>query len=426
MSPPLHHDTARIRLARVTVSPERPLSAALHDVAAVAADALAVGRVSIWRYLDDRRAIRCDFLYQPGYPGVSDGAILQLRELPVYARMLGLRRVVTVNDVRGDPLGDEFRESYFEPLGITAMLDAPVYRQGEVAGIVCHEHLGTARVWTSDEAELAAAVADTVSRLYDESHLASATDALGTYRRQVEQLRHLSALGHLAAGMAHDFANVLLVADGHAELILAQGAADPSVRADAQAILDVNARGHRLVHALLRLAKPSSQRPKVVDVKAVLDNAAPMLRMAAGPLTRLTIETQAGMARVLIDPGELERCLVNLVINARDALPEGGEICCRAAETAPQRPGDGAPTVTIEIQDAGHGMDPETLARAFDPFFSTKGEAGSGLGLAVVQQTIIMAGGFVEARSETGGGTTVRLGLPAIGAPSRLAQGAGA
>ena len=90
-------------------------------MAAVAADALAVGRVSIWRYLDDRRAIRCDFLYQPGYPGVSDGAILQLRELPVYARMLGLRRVVTVNDVRDDPLGDEFRESYCEPLGITGL-----------------------------------------------------------------------------------------------------------------------------------------------------------------------------------------------------------------------------------------------------------------------------------------------------------------
>ena len=121
MSPPLHHDTARIGLARVTVSPARPLTAAPHDVAAVAADALAVGRVSIWRYLDDRPAIRCDFLYQPGYPGVSGGAIPQLRELPVYARMLGLRRVVTVNDVRGDPLGDEFRESYREPLGITGL-----------------------------------------------------------------------------------------------------------------------------------------------------------------------------------------------------------------------------------------------------------------------------------------------------------------
>jgi len=426
VSPPLHHDTARIRLARVTVSAARPLAAALHDVAAIAAEALAVGRVSIWRYLDDRRAIRCDFLYQPGYPDVSDGAILQLAELPVYARMLGLRRVVPVNDARGDPIGDEFRESYFEPLGISAMLDAPVYRQGDVAGIVCHEHLGSARVWTSDEAELAAAVADATSRLYDESHLASATDALGTYRRQVEQLRHLSALGHLAAGMAHDFANVLLVADGHAELLLARPAADQAVRADAQAILDVNARGHRLVHALLRLAKPSSQRPRVVDVKAVIDNAAPMLRMAAGPLTRLTIEAQPDMARVLIDPAELERCLVNLVINARDALPEGGEIRCRAIETVSRPGGEGAPVVTIEVQDAGHGMDAETLARAFDPFFSTKGEAGTGLGLAVVQQTIIMAGGFVEAESAAGGGTTMRLGLPAIGAPSRAARQAGA
>lgn len=416
MPAPLHHDTARIRLARVTVAADHSLTSALHDVTAIASEALGVGRVSVWRYLDDRRAIRCHFLYQPGCRDVADGAILQLRDLPIYARMLGLRRVVPVNDVRGDALADEFRESYFEPLGITAMLDAPVYHGGEVAGIVCHEHLGPPRVWTDEESELASAVADAVSRVYDESLLVSATDAIGSYRRQVEELTHLSALGRLAAGMAHDFANVLLVADGHAELLAANAAASGSQKADAQAILDVNARGHKLVHALLRLARPSSQRPRVVDVKAVIDNAAPMMRMAAGAQVGLLIDTQPGMARVLIDPAELERCLVNLVINARDALPEGGEIRCRAYEGS-RRPGDAAPVVLIEVRDAGQGMDGETLARAFEPFFSTKGEAGTGLGLSVVQQAIVMAGGFVEAESATGKGTTVRLGLPAIGAP---------
>jgi GAF domain-containing protein len=171
---------------------------------------------------------------------VSDGAILQLRDLPIYARMLGLRRVVSVNDVRGDALANEFRESYFEPLGITAMLDAPVYHRGEIAGIVCHEHLGSPRAWTDDEAELAAAVADAVSRVYDESLLASATDAIGSYRRRVEELAHLSALGRLAAGMAHDFANVLLVADGDAELLAASPEASGPLKADAQAILGLS------------------------------------------------------------------------------------------------------------------------------------------------------------------------------------------
>ncbi|MEZ5420755.1 MAG: ATP-binding protein [Vicinamibacterales bacterium] len=395
--PPLHFDTARIRLARVAVTAERPFAAALREVAIVAAEALAVGRISVWRYLDDRAAIRCDFLYQPGRDAVCEGAILHLRDLPIYARMLALRRVIAVNDVRGDALADEFREPYFEPLGITAMLDAPIYHQGEVAGIMCHEQLDTPRVWTSDEAELAAAVADAVGRLYEEARLVSASDSLGAYRSQVEQLRHLSGLGRLAAGMAHDFANVLLVADGHAELALAHPAATDALRADIQAILDVNARGHRLVHALLRLARPSSQRPRVVDVKAVVDNAAPMLRMAAGARVTLTVETASGMSRVLVDPAELERCLVNLVLNARDALPDGGHIRCRGFESAPRRQPNAAPIVTIEIEDDGQGMDPETLRRAFEPFFSTKGAAGTGLGLAVVQQTVVMAGGFVEA-----------------------------
>lgn len=416
MSQPLHFDTARVRLARVSVSAGHPLAAALHEVAVIAAEALAVGRVSVWRYVDRRQAIRCDFLYQPGRPDVSEGAVLDLRELPMYARMLGLRRVVPVNDAQGDALGDEFRDTYFEPLGITAMLDAPVYHQGEVSGIVCHEHLLTPRSWTADEEDLAGAVAETVARVYDEAELASAQDTLGSYRRQVEHLRHVSALGRMAAGMAHDFANVLLVADAHAEQIKARHDAG-NVGSDAQAVLDANARGHRLVHALLRLARPSALRPRVVDVGAVVATTVPMMRMAAGPDVPVTLEVAGGLPRVLIDPAELERALVNLALNARDAQSGDGGIRCRVFEEA-RRPGGGAPVVVVEVRDTGRGMDAETLARAFEPFFTTKGEAGTGLGLAVVEQAIVMAGGFVEAESAPGSGTAIRLCLPAIAGPT--------
>lgn len=417
MASSIHFDTARLRLARVTVAGGRSLRDALHDVAVIAAETLAVARVSIWRYLDDRQAIRCHFLHQPGRADVSDGAILQLRELPIYARMLGLRRVVPVNDVRGDALADEFREPYFEPLGITAMLDAPVYHGGDVVGIVCHEHLETARGWTADDAQFAAAVADTVARLDGEAQLVDVSGTLGTYRRQVESLRHIGALGRLAAGMAHDFANVLLVADARAESVRAHPAADAAIRTEAQAILDANARGHRLVHSLLRLARPSSVRPRVVDVAGVMETAVPMMRMAAGSQVQLDIEVVPGMARVLIDPAELERCLVNLALNARDAMAGGGRVRCRAYE-APATGAGAAPVVTIEVNDDGHGMDADTLAQAFEPFFTTRGDAGTGLGLAVVQQTIVMAGGVVEAESAPGRGTTIRIGLPAIGGPA--------
>jgi len=297
------------------------------------------------------------------------------------------------------------------------MLDAPVYQAGKVTAVVCHEQLHTPRTWTSDEAEFAAAVADTLARVYSEAMLAGTRDTLGAYRRQVEQLRHLGAIGRLAAGMAHDFGNVLLATRGGAELIETTDAVDPEVRSIAASIRTASDRGRALVESLLRLARPATTRPAVVDVSASLRKSESVLRISAGRAVALRLETPGGLPRVLIDPTELERAVVNLVLNARDAMPGGGSVLCRTFTSAPRRADDSGAFVVVEVRDDGDGMDEATMGRIFEPFFTTKGERGTGLGLSIVQHTIVLAGGFVEAESVRGRGTTIRLYLPAIGGP---------
>ena len=168
---------------------------------------------------------------------------------------------------------------------------------------------------------------------------------------------------------------------------------------------------------LLQLGHRNPAKPRVIDVAATLQEAEPLLRMAAGDGVSLVVEAAPDLARVLIDPVELQRALINLVVNAREAMPAGGIIRCRAVPIVPANLVESGPHVCIEVEDQGPGLSPEVAARAFEPYFSVKGATHSGLGLSIVQQTVVMAGGSVEASSRPGRGTVVRLVLPAIGVP---------
>lgn len=409
-------EMARARLARVTVTSDHQFHAVLHEVATIAAEALGVGRVSVWHLLDDRQGIRCDFLYQRGDVAGADGVVLYRADFERYFKAIELRRVVRVADVRDDPVAAEFRERYFEPLGITAMLDVPIYKAGVVDGIVCHEHLDSPRAWTDAEAEFASTVGETIARLFGESVLHTAREALGLYRRELDQMRQVGALGRLAAGIAHDFAKVLQVVQGHAELL--EDTSDTLVHAHARDIRRAAESGRRMIDELLRLESPGRAVTRVVDVSEVMARIEPMLRMAAGSRVQFVHDAPAGLPRVLIDPSQLERALVNLVANARDAMPVGGAVKCSAFATSHARDGHASTFVTLEVSDEGAGMDTTTTSRMFEPFFTTK-SSGSGLGLAVVQQFVVMAGGFVDVQSAPGVGSTIRLHLPAIAGADR-------
>src|SRR6187399_365500 len=198
----LAYQAVTLRLARERVTDDRPLREVLKEVTEIAASALQVTRVSVWFFIDEPRSIRCDYLYQLDRGEIYEGAILHAGDFPVYFKILESSRVVRFVDRDGDPMSEEFRSSYLAPLGITAMLDAPILQSGDIIGIVCHEHVGSAREWTDHECEI-------VARLYAEAERLRAESALEAHRAHLAELQQFGEMGRLAAGVAHDFNNVL-------------------------------------------------------------------------------------------------------------------------------------------------------------------------------------------------------------------------
>ena len=242
----------------------------------------------------------------------------------------------------------------------------------------------------------------------------------------------LDSLGRLTGGLAHDFNNILTVVIGNLAALAEARPADPALGEYVQPALDAARRGADLVRGLLSFARRQSLQAAAVHVGALLDTVARLVRRSLPETLRLDIDAGALPLWTWIDATLLEQALLNLVLNARDATGPEGRITLRArrahidvAEAAPLQLSAGD-CVCIEVEDDGAGMDADTLAHLFDPFFSTKHPGrGSGLGMAVVYGFIKQSGGAIDVRSAPGRGTTVSVWLPATEpAPGDGAAGA--
>jgi signal transduction histidine kinase/ActR/RegA family two-component response regulator len=241
---------------------------------------------------------------------------------------------------------------------------------------------------------------------------------------RLRQAQQLEAIGQLTGGVAHDFNNLLTVILGNAELI----GREPSAQARALAD-DVRAaaeRGAQLTRRLLAFARRQPLEPQVLDLDATVEGTRALLARTLGE--RVVVETRLAGALpcVVADPHQVENAVVNLAINARDAMPDGGRLVLATGlvaldgDAAAQREIPPGRYAVLTVTDAGTGMPPEVLARAFEPFFTTKGPGrGSGLGLSTIYGFAKQSGGHVEIASEVGRGTTVRLYLPLAPAGAR-------
>ncbi len=248
-------------------------------------------------------------------------------------------------------------------------------------------------------------------------------------QNQLHQAQRLESLGQLAGGIAHDFNNLLTVIINYADFVAADIAAaqkrdgESVWRSSCEDIEQIRLAGERashLTHQLLAFARREVVQPEVVDVNSVVRDIEQLLRRTLGEHVELHSSLAADLQPVLIDPGQLEQILVNLAVNARDAMPDGGTLQIDTAnvdldeEYATSRPElSPGQHVRLRVSDTGVGMSAETIRRAFDPFFTTKpsGE-GTGLGLATVYGIIQQAGGRSQIYSEVGVGTTITVLLP--------------
>jgi hypothetical protein len=251
------------------------------------------------------------------------------------------------------------------------------------------------------------------------------------YQRRLEQSQRLESLGQLVGGVAHDFNNILNIITGYASLLAEQLAdpdpADPDERDSALTYIgqvqDAAQRAVSLTRQLLAFARRDVTRPQVLDLNAVIGGVEHMLRRTLGEQVELVTAPAPDLWPVLADPGQLGQVLVNLAVNASDAMPGGGKLTIDTASItvddayASARPGL-APGryARIRVSDTGTGMDADTAARVFEPFYTTKPAGkGTGLGLAAVHGIITGAGGHAALYSEPGLGTTITLLLPATG-----------
>jgi signal transduction histidine kinase len=408
-------EEARLELARLPVRGRESLRELARRVTELSARTLRVDRVGIWVYRDERTALHCYDLYERSRDEHGEGMVLHAADFPTYFRALEARRDIPADLASSDPLTQELHDAYLAPLGITSLLDAPIYQDGRVGGVVCHEQVGRPRRWSPDERGFAASVADACSLLLETALRQEAEAAVQTHQAYLAEHQKLEALGRLAAGVAHDFKNLLHGILGYAQLIAESRAAPDDVRADARTILGVAERGVALTRDLLDYGGRGPQGTRVIDVAEVMDHMAGVLRAAAGPPHTVRVERTGPVGRVLLDPAQLERVVLNLVVNARDALAHGGEILVRLGSTRVEEgPVPRGWYVVVAVCDTGTGMDAATQARMFEPFFTTKQGKGTGLGLAIVKQVVDRCGGFIRVESEPGKGTTVSVHLPRV------------
>src|SRR5216683_1784616 len=234
--------------------------------------------------------------------------------------------------------------------------------------------------------------------------------------QQLLQSQKMEAVGRLAGGIAHDFNNLLMVISGYSEFLLERIGPDPALRGPAQEIANAAERATSLTRQLLAFSRKQMLAPKIVDLNGVVTESLKMLTRLIGEDIDLVMVAGAEIGAAKADPGQIEQVIMNLAVNARDAMPHGGKLTIETASVtldedyarfhAPLKPGE---YIMLAISDTGEGMDAETQSHLFEPFFTTKGLKGTGLGLSTVYGIVKQSGGYIWVYSEPGKGTAFKI-----------------
>lgn len=500
------------------------------ELTEVGATTLEVERASIWLFSEDRRSLRCIDLFERSVQRHSRDQQLELAAFPAYFAAANENRTIAAGAAAIDPRTREFTKSYLEPLGIGAMLDAPIRFGGSVVGIVCFEHVGAVRDWKVDEEQFAGSVADIVAltlkraelrqadeRIREQASLLdqardaimvvgldgtirywnkgaeaifgwSSSEAVGkdgdallgrgksliedrdialtqhgdwdneavfrdrigrelklavrwtvvhgpngpsgrmmigtdiTERSMMEQkllrAQRLESIGVLASGIAHDLNNLLTPLLMGTELL--HGAKEgPDRDSILEAMKSSAERAASLLQNILTFARGSSESTAPVDVRSVVRLVADMLGHTLPKNIRLRTNVQPEVRPLPGPASKIDQLLMNLCVNARDAMPNGGQLVL-AVENDDQGMVAGhsdsavVPFVRITVSDTGTGIPPEIINRIFDPFFTTKEPGkGTGLGLATTLGIVHALGGSINVDSQVGEGTRFTIRLPA-------------
>ena len=351
------------------------------------------------------------------------GHSIDLTRVPEVLRTLRQGRVFSVSNVSSDARVSELRPDAAS-MSVQASAAAPLLDLGTLKGALSLATLDP-HEWSSHETATLAETAVYLSLALNEEaahrERRAAESALRQSEAQLRQAQKMEAIGRLAGGVAHDFNNLLTAIIGYGDVVSEQLGDHPAAR-DVEQILDAGQRAAALTRQLLAFSRQQVLEPEVLDPNALITEMARLLGRLIGPDVELDLDLQREAGAIKTDRSQFEQVLMNLAVNARDAMPEGGRlrISTRCVVLAPEAagalqvvPGE---HVRIEVADSGAGMDSATMARIFEPFFTTKQKGqGTGLGLATVYGIVAQSGGGVEVESAVSVGTTFRIFFPRIG-----------
>jgi len=390
------------------------LEVALGAITKQAGDHLNTERTGVWTYSEDRSQIRCLVLYERSTGNFSGGTTLSKEDYPRYFAALAQERAIAAHNAHEDTRTNEFSEGYLSPLGISSMLDAPIRGSGQMLGVICHEHVGAARVWTEQEQSFAASISDFVAIVL----------AASEKRRMQERLlqsQKLESVGLLAGGIAHDFNNILTTILGSSSLALSQLSAEDSATVSLKRVVLAAERAADLTRQILAYSGRGHYDIKPLQLSTVATEMSSLLRASLPKKVKLCLELAPDLPAVEADQAHLQQIVMNLIINGGEAIgEEPGTLTIRTGQTIANSPITElvavdplpiGPYVFVEVEDTGHGMDEHTTLKIFDPYFSTK-FAGRGLGLASAAGIVRSLKGGIRLRSTPGVGSTFTVFLP--------------
>ncbi|MBL6453949.1 PAS domain S-box protein [Belnapia sp. T6] len=368
----------------------------------------------------------------------------RLHDYGSFIEALTRGETVVITDAAADPRTAS-RAEILRAAAAMALINIPIAERNGRIGLLFINH-PTPRDWLPEELAFAREVAERTRLVVArrraerdlrslaetlESQVAARTEALMEAEAALRQSQKMEAVGQLTGGLAHDFNNLLAGIVGSLELMkarIAQGRL-PEVQRYLTAARGAADRAAALTHRLLAFSRRQTLEPKPTDANRLVAGMEELVRRTVGPAIAVEVHAGEGLWTVMVDRSQLENALLNLCINARDAMPDGGRLVIETANrqldprTAAGRdlpPGD---YVALRVGDTGTGMPPDVIAKAFDPFFTTKplGQ-GTGLGLSMIYGFARQSGGQVRIRSEVGRGTVVSLYLPRHLGPSETAE----
>ncbi|MDX2226744.1 MAG: ATP-binding protein [Verrucomicrobiae bacterium] len=409
-------------LARGTALSRGNLELVLKNITREAAKALCVARVNIWLISEDRKQLNCIESYDRRAHRHTSGDVLLAREAPSYFESLDILRSIIKIDTENDPRTRELAEFYLKPHGISTMLDAPIYLAGDVVGVVCHEHVGPLREWSSDEISFASSVGDFVSvALETDRRIRVERDNLDLQARLLKA-QSLESLGLMSGGIIHDIKNSLTAITLRCECLLSAKVTPDAVRKHAEAIKTVALKSAQHCQDTLSSANVTGGIKKDLCLSKVVEGVMGLARNVVPPEITIDTDIRDPLPPLRADELQMRQIFLNLVYNASDAIGDKpGVITIRTGEMPAPDPKAGryfpgpasvkGHCAFFEVRDTGHGIPAEKIGSLFEPFFSTKSK-GNGLGLAIILNIVKNHRGAICVESSPGHGSCFRVLLP--------------